>query len=222
MKRTPLVTPLAALLAALLLCGSGFAQPLRIATGELPWAIKHVPYETPIEAVVDGKCPEGSVSFALRSGKLPKGIELSGGGLRGTPEETGFFRFTIAATAQCAAATKTLQLFVTGKPVLFVDEREIAFEYKAGGAAPGTKTLLVSSTWPELPYAAVVRATEWLRADPSSGVTPRRGDVFTGDAVALDVDPAKLAPGIYRASVMFYARNGANAPSVPVTLKVLE
>ncbi len=206
----------------LLACGSSFAQALRIVTSELPAAIKNVPYEVPIETASNGKCPEGNVGILVLSGTLPKGLDLVGGSLRGTPQEMGVFRFNVLATTQCAETVKTLQLVVTGKPVLFVDEREVVFERKVGSTAPVSTTLLISSTWPDLPYSVLVHPAEWLRANPAAGVTPGRGDALTGDAVSLEIDSAKLAPGVYHAAVTFYARDGANAPTVPVTLKVRE
>jgi hypothetical protein len=77
----------------------------------------------------------------------------------------------------------------------------------------------VSATWPNLPYSVQVDAG-WLTRKVLAGVTPGQGSGLSSDIVSLEIDPKDLAPGIYRASVRFSTRSGANSPVVAVTLKV--
>ena len=53
-------------------------------------------------------------------------------------------------------------------------------------------------------------------------MTPENGSPFTADQVAVQINPEKLSPGVYHATLSFSAWQGANAPSVAVTLKVVQ
>jgi hypothetical protein len=209
------------LLTAFAMC-CPLAHSLQIRTEKLPWAIVGQPYRAEINTGLDDRCLAADVRFTLAGGSLPRGLTLNVLGVEGTPREMGRFQFTIRAANQCIAMEKTIELFVTGKPVLDVSPGELAFEYHVGGALPKARAVLVTSTWPGLPYSVSANGTEWVYAEPASGITPDSGSALRGDAVAVRINPEKLNPGIYRTAVVFSTWMGANAPEIRVTLKVVK
>ena len=209
------------LLTALAMCCPP-ACPLQIRTERLPWAIIGQPYRAEIDAGLDDRCTAADVRFTLAGGSLPSGLTLNIFGVEGTPREMGRFQFTIRAANQCIAVEKTIELFVTGKPVLEVSADELAFEYHVGGPLPWRGAVLVTSTWPDLPYSVSANGTEWVHAEPASGVTPDSGSALRGAAVTVRVNPEKLSPGTYRTAIVFSTWMGANAPEIRVTLKVVK
>ncbi len=198
------------------------AHSLQIRTEKLPWAIVGQPYRAEVDMGLDDRCMAADVRFTLAGGNLPRGLTLDVFGVEGTPREVGRFQFTIRAANQCVAIEKTIEVFVTGKPVLDVSPGELAFEYHVGGAPPKARVVLVSSTWPGLTYGVSVNPTEWVHAEPASGVTPDAGSALSGDAVTVRIHPEKLNPGTYRTTVVFSTWLGANAPEIPVTLKIVK
>jgi Putative Ig domain len=198
------------------------AHSLQIRTEKLPWAIVGQPYRAEINTGLDDRCIAADVRFTLTDGSLPRGLSLDVFGVGGTPREVGRFQFTIRAANQCVAVEKTIELFVTGKPVLDVSPGELVFEYHVGGPLPWPGAVLVTSTWPGLPYGISANGVEWVRAEPASGVTPDSGSALRGDAVTVRIHPEKLNPGTYRTTLVFSTWLGANAPEIPVTLKVVE
>jgi hypothetical protein len=196
------------------------AHPLQIRTEKLPWAIVGQPYRAEINTGLDDRCTAADVRFTLAGGSLPSGLTLNVFGVEGTPRELGRFQFTVRAANQCIAVEKTIELFVTGKPVLEVSADELPFEYHMGGPLPMAWVLLVTSTWPGLPYSVNASGTEWVHLEPASGVTPVSGSALRGDAVTVRINPEKLSPGTYRAAVVFSTWMGANSPEIRVTLKV--
>lgn len=66
-----------------------------IVTEEIPQAVKYVPYGTMIQN--SNKYSWNQVSYSLKGGKLPAGMELKPNGeLYGVPTETGEFQFTVS------------------------------------------------------------------------------------------------------------------------------
>jgi hypothetical protein len=198
------------------------AQALSIRTEELPRAIKGAPYHAELTTAVSGRCPNGDVRLTVGPGKLPKGLELFSFGIQGTPRQMGRFRFTLRAANGCAADTKTFDLEVTGKPILLVFPANLVFECHAGSEAPPEEIIRVQGSWPNLAYSIDTSPAPWLKMEPFAGKTPDSESVLTGDRVRVGVDPAKLAPGMYHATLKFYASGSENAPTVEVTLKVLK
>lgn len=70
------------------------ATPLSIKVDTLPPAYVNEPYTATIRAV-GGLTP---YTFKLAKGKLPPGLALQGGEIRGTPSEEGDFSFTISVS----------------------------------------------------------------------------------------------------------------------------
>ena len=193
---------------------------LAIRTAELPWAVVNTGYRTAIETGIDGRCPDGDVAVSLNGGNLPRGLEVRAGFLSGTAREIGKFQFSVRASNACSAAEKEFELIVTGKPILRAFPEELTCEYRVGGAGPAPLTVLVSASWPDLPYAMRIDAP-WLSGKVRAGTTPATGSGLTSDAVSLQVDPKDLAPGIYHGSLRLSTWMGANSPVVAVTLRVV-
>jgi hypothetical protein len=107
---------------------------IEFVTADLPWAIAEKGYEAPpLEVRVSGSCPIGGVGYAVVSGALPPGVQLSRlGYFSGAPVHTGQFSFTLRASDGCGWAEKQFTLEVTGAPVITVTPVHISFVCKAG------------------------------------------------------------------------------------------
>ena len=209
------LAPLALACSALL-----YAAPLSFRAPELPWAAIGSDYRATIETQGDGRCSLADVVLYVVDGVLPEGLKLQGDTVSGVPKQMGLFRFRLRARNNCATAEQGFQLQVTGKPILRLSTSELVFDYRAGDPAPKPRNVLVSSTWPELPYS-VTGAPSWLRVRLRAGVTPFSGSAFSSDAATVEVLPQDLKPGVYEATLVFLAPQGDAPPTVPVKLKVL-
>lgn len=110
---------LIAALAALLLlsgCGGDLQTPgeaLRLFGEDLPRAFLGEPFEAPVRAV-GGLRP---FDFEVMEGKLPDGLELVNGTIRGTPGKTGTFEFTVAVSdANLSRTFREYRLVVVERP----------------------------------------------------------------------------------------------------------
>jgi hypothetical protein len=195
------------------------ASPLSFRSTELPWAAVGNDYRAAIQTEGNGRCPLADVVLSVADGVLPDGLRLQGDAIAGVPRQIGIFRFRLHAANNCAAADHEYELQVTGKPVLRVSPEELVFEYRTGEPAPKPRNVLVTSTWPELPYS-VTGAANWLRIRLRAGVTPYAGSAFSSDAATVEVVPQDLKPGVYEATLVFLARQGSTPPSVSVRLTV--
>lgn len=206
--------------------------PLRAATTEiefvtmdLPWAISEKGYETPpLEVRVSGSCPIGGVGYAVVSGALPPGIQLSRlGYFSGTALHTGEFPFTVRASDGCGWTAKHFTLVVTGAPVLTVTPIKVSFECKAG-ESPAEQPIRVSATWPRLAYRLTVSngaaKLAWLTATPEHGTTPRQGSAMADDIVHLHADTVGMKPGHYSTSITVSSWQALRPVSVEVELIV--
>lgn len=175
---------------------------IEFVTTDLPWAIAEKGYEAPpLEVRVSGSCPHGGVGYAVVSGELPPGIQLSRlGYFSGAPLHTGEFKFTIRASDGCGWAGKQFTLVVTGAPVITVTPMRILLQCKAGETPP-EQQVRVSATWPRLPYRLTTSNAAWLTATPEHGSTPRQGSAMAYDFVQLRVDTVGIKPGHYSASI---------------------
>jgi hypothetical protein len=171
-------------------------------TVDLPWAIAEKGYEAPpLEVRVSGSCPHGGVGYAVVSGALPPGIQLSRlGYFSGAPLHTGEFKFTIRASDGCGWAGKEFTLVVTGAPMITVTPMRLSFQCKAGETPP-EQQVRVSATWPRLAYRLTTSDAAWLTATPEHGATPRQGSAMAFDLVHLRVDTVGIKPGHYSTSI---------------------
>jgi hypothetical protein len=194
---------------------------IEFVTVDLPWAVPEKGYEAPpLEVRVSGSCPIGGVGYAVVSGVLPPGIQLSRlGYFSGSPLHTGEFPFTVRASDGCGSTTKQFKLVVTGAPVLTVTPAKVWFETKAGENPP-EKDVRVSATWPRLAYRLTVSNAAWLTATPEHGSTPRDGSAMAQDIVHVRVDTVGLKPGHYSASITVSCWQMAQPARIDVELVV--
>jgi hypothetical protein len=208
--------------AALLCCGRLLcAQGIAIRTDQLPWAIKGEPYTAEVVTRVSGRCPISDVRLSVIAGELPKGLDLFTYGLEGTPLQMGTYHFTLEAANSCGTAIHQMRLLVTGRPILLVSPAHVVLDQTVGVENGPEDIVKVEASWPELAYSVMIlNAAPWLSVSPAEGKTPGPDSAFTGDRVQLHAKAGNLAPGIYHATLKFYAKSSQNAPTVDVTLQV--
>jgi hypothetical protein len=194
---------------------------IEFVTVDLPWAIAEKGYEAaPLEVRVSGSCPIGGVGYAVVSGALPPGIQLSRlGYFSGAPLHTGEFSFTIRASDGCGWAGKQFTLIVTGAPVITVTPMRILLTCKTG-ETPTERQIRVSATWPRLAYNLSTGNSAWLIATPERGATPRQGSAIADDIVHLRVDTVGLKPGRYLAQVTVSSWQALQPVRVEVELTI--
>jgi hypothetical protein len=215
---------LAAILVLLALAVPGSTE-IEFVTVDLPWAIAEKGYEAPpLEVRVSGSCPIGGVGYAVVSGALPPGVQLSRlGYFSGAPLHTGEFSFTVRASDGCGWIGKAFKLVVTGAPVLSVTPVHVSFECKPeckAGETTKEQQVRVSATWPRLAYRLTTTNAAWLTVTPEHGTTPREGSAMADDIVHLGVDSAGLKPGHYTASIAVSSWQALEAVHVEVELTV--
>jgi hypothetical protein len=191
-------------------------------TEELPWAIVDKGYSPPpLEVRGGGICPLGGTGYAVVSGILPPGVQLSRlGYISGTPLRTGSFPVTIRAVNGCSWTGRRFTLVVTGAPVLTVTPAKLEFRYTAGEGLPPEQTVQVSATWPKLAYQMTAAGAAWVHATPEHGFTPREGSAVTGDVVHVRVDPGALKPGQYSATIAVSAWRALHTPLITIELTI--
>jgi hypothetical protein len=202
-------------------CAPGCPQGIENLRGEaghdtarqLPVAAKGVAYRALLDTRIDVRCLMAYITLSLASGELPPGLRLTMFGLEGVPLETGRFPFTVRVGNGCGSRIRAWELEVTGKPILEASPDEILFR-----GEKGPRAILVSSTWPNLPYHVEKQNADWLEVSLNSGRTPPAGSALTGDMVTLRADPSKVKPGTYRGALVFSTPGGANVQTVPVVL----
>jgi hypothetical protein len=194
---------------------------IEFVTGDLPWAVAEKGYEAPpLEVRVSGSCPIGGVGYAVVSGALPPGIQLSRlGYFSGAPLHTGEFVFKIRASDGCGWIEKQFTLIVTGAPVITVAPLRISFECKAG-ETPTEQQMRVSATWPRLAYRLTVSNAAWLIATPEHGTTPRQGSAMSNDIVHVRADTTGLKPDRYTAKITVSSWQALQPVQVDVALTV--
>lgn len=211
-------------------------------TPELPWAAVGKGYEpAPLEVRVGGACPLGGIGYMAMGGKLPPGLHLSRlGYFSGTASHAGSYDFVIRAANGCSVAMKQFTIVVSAAPVLTVTPGHLIFVAAEHDGSP-EQSLLVSATWPNLPYNITVVGGDWLTALPEQGRTPgpdssralseASGSALRaasspassapGDTVRVRIDPSSLKPGHYSATLMLSAWQAAPTSAVIVELTVL-
>jgi hypothetical protein len=187
---------------------------------QLPVAARGVAYRTSLDIRSDMRCPMADATLSLVSGNLPPGLRLTMDGLDGTPLETGHFHFTVRLRNGCSSTTRMVELEVTGKPILQASPDQITFTTNVTVQKPAPRAVLVSSTWPDLPYRVEKQNADWLEMNLTSGRTPAANSALTADTVTLNADPSKLRPGTYRGTLLVSTPGGANVQTIPVILVV--
>jgi hypothetical protein len=207
-----------ALVAAKVQSGGRGAGVIQIESEELSRGIQGLAYSAEIRISLDGRCPQSDSSLFLASGTLPRGVRTTAEGLAGVPMEMGLFRFWIGARNTCATTTRAFELLVTGRPILraLPDRIEITV---SPDSPPVNQTVVISSTWPSLPYGIFPREPSWLNLRPVQGATPEASSAFTGDRAIVTAAPLKLAPGIHHGTIIVSAWR-ADPITIDVTVTV--
>jgi hypothetical protein len=203
-------------------------------TTELPRAALGKGYESvPLEVRVGGACPLGGIGYAVMGGKLPPGLQLSRlGYFSGTASRAGSYDFVIRAANGCSATMKQFTIVVSAAPVLTITPAHLIFVAAENDGSP-EQSLLVSATWPNLPYSISIAGGDWLTALPELGRTPgvpsnpSLNTVSTvistpaGDTVRVRVRCSNLNAGHYSATLTLSAWQAAPSAAVVVELTVL-
>ena len=94
----------------------------------------------------------------------------------------------------------------------------LSFNYQAGGPAPGSQPLSVTSSGASVNFTAspsTASGGNWLQVSPGSGTTPA--------SPTVSVDPAALAAGTFTGSITVQAPQASGSPqTVTVTLTVTD
>jgi hypothetical protein len=194
------------------------AGAVEIESVDLPRAIGGRQYSATIRTSVDGQCPAGNVGLFLAGGSLPPGLRITYDGLAGVPTKLGAFRFSIGARNSCVNTTREFELLVTGRAILRVVPEHLEFTVSAD-SPPLAQTVLISSTWPGLPYTLSTAADSWLTLRQAEGTTPQPGAIFAGDRATVAAIPMKLAPGVHHSRVIVSAWQ-ADPIAIDVTVTV--
>ncbi len=167
------ILAIAALIPAVRGCAIEFVA-IEFVTAELPWAPVGKDYApAPLEVRTSGECPLGGLGFAVVSGALPSGIELSRlGYFSGIASRSGSYDFTVRAANGCSWTSRRFTLVVSAPPVLSIKPERIQFQAVVGEGAPPMQVLRVSASWPHLPYEIAIAGGDWLKALPDQGRSP--------------------------------------------------
>jgi hypothetical protein len=209
-------------LGTLLVLGPLRAADVEFLTQELPWAVVDKSYAPPpLEVRTSGACTSGGISYAVVSGALPPGLQLSRlGYFSGVPLRTGSFEIAVRVATGCSWTTKHFTLISTGSPVLSATPTKLEFRGKSGDPGLLEQAVQISATWPKLAYG-VQSSVDWLVALPERGFTPRESSALTSDTVHVRIDPVHLKPGRYQAVLVFSAWQAATL-RIPVEVNITE
>ncbi len=209
-------------LAALGVCWPLLSADVEFVTEELPWAVIDKGYAPPpLEARSSGACTSGGISYAVVSGVLPPGLQLSRlGYISGVPLRTGSFEIAVRVATGCSWTTRHFTLISTGAPVLSEKPPRLEFRASLGGNPP-EQVIHISATWPKLPYR-LTSSADWLSLVPERGFTPRETSAMVNDAVHVRVDASHLKPGQYQAVIAISAWQAAETLHVPVQFTLTE
>ena len=201
------------------------AEALRLLGSSLKEGVAGEPYEEALRTA-GGLRP---YTHELESGKLPAGLELDGGVVRGTPTETGTFRFTVKVTdARLSSALLEYSLRVIEVPPPALDltvpgtETRAAFTVRAGvGDARKLRGLSTRLEWDPAAFRLVEDSVEsaraqvimfshaeegWLQVDLAVTGRPLDG---SGDLFRFRLEPLEAArPGL-EANTLFLAEGAA-------------
>lgn len=178
----------------------------------LPDAAVSVPYSQ----LLTSSGGQPGYLWLVSQGSLPPGVSLSPNGiLNGTPTVAGSYDFTLKLQDALLYTTeKSCQLRVNGP--FRLSPSELTFSGRAGGGAPASQMLSVSSSTAAQSFSVRVTTDNnepWLRATPSTGTLPA--------AIEVTADPRSLAAGTYSGLVTVSTLNLAQQSLVArVTLQV--
>jgi uncharacterized protein (TIGR03437 family) len=122
---------------------------------------------------------------------------------------TGQIQLTSAASSQAGAVGVTVT--VTGSANLNVFPSSMSFEVPAGGLMPEPKQATVSSV-PVTSFQARVIDGNWLSVTQNANTTPA--------TLTVSIQPAGLAPGVHRGSILITAVGAPTSQLIAVQLTV--
>lgn len=186
---------------------------IEIESRELPRGIQGLEYDADIRITLDGRCPQAGTSLFLAGGALPRGLRTTAAGLAGVPAEVGVFRFWVGVRNTCASAKRKFELTITGRPILRAVPDRIEITVSPDSASVD-KTVVISSTWPDLAYTIFPRDPSWLKLRQVRGITAE-----TGDRAIVTAIPRQLAPGIHHGALIISAWR-ADPITIDVTVTV--
>jgi hypothetical protein len=192
-------------------------------TQELPWAVVDKSYAPPpLESRTSGACPLGGISYAVVSGALPPGLQLSRlGYLSGVPLRAGSFEIAIRVSNGCTWTARHFVLTTAAAPVLSSSPRALVFVETAERAV-AVQTVHISATWPVLAYQ-VSSDSAWLTATPELGfMRTKSASQPGGDTLRVRVDGHDLKPGSYQGTITISAWQAAEALRIQVVLTLNE
>ncbi len=181
--------------------GGGFivnTGQLTVITNSLPGATQYAPYGLRLQATGG----DGSYSWALTGGSLPKGMSFStSGDLTGAPAAPGSFSFRVKVTSGGGEATANLSLQVTpaNLPLAIVDQElpvaEFGKSYQARLVAVGGKPPYVWTLKPEsrLPAGLALSTDGTVEGRASEAVKPGEANEFPFSVELKDAAGAQAA-----------------------------
>ncbi len=183
------------------------AQGLVISSSGPPLA-----YNSTVNYVAGSSGNSNWVSFTNPSGITPGtvGVTLNPSGL-----PAGVYKANIAITSSASNSPLSVPVTLTVTPAitLIVTPPTVTFTYVQGAAMPPPQQVQFTTSSGSLAYSFNVNQVSWLLVLPPGGVNP--------SALALSVNPAGLAAGLYTTTIQVFASGAVNSPqSLPVTLMV--
>jgi hypothetical protein len=202
-------------LCALLVLPLLHAADIEFVTSELPWATVDKAYSPPpLETRASGACPLGGIGYAVVSGSLPAGVQLSRlGYFSGVPRRTGAYEFAVRVSNGCTWTARHYVVTVAKSPVMTASPERMMLD------ALGDAVLHVSATWPRLAYQAASSA-RWLKVAPEHGFTSQEGSETYKDLVHVHADTSQLKPGHHAATIRIAAWQASRSVVVAVELTV--
>jgi hypothetical protein len=178
------------------------AQPVKVAAGRSYWI-----------GLLNPATSEGALRWRDRAGGSGGGEETSGA------QDLTAFPTTWATGENWSDGPLSAYGLAPAPPApdpgVDVEPGRLAFAATAGGAAPAPQSLVVGAN------SGGCAPCHWQISDdaPWLSETPGEGDWPT--EVSVSVDPTRLTPGTYRATVILDRGDGIDRTEIPVVLKVV-
>jgi len=103
---------------------------------------------------------------------------------------------TLSSISTTSTTVVSVTLIVTGSPSLSASPNILDFQAPSGGLPPPSRTVTITST-PAIGIRTEIVNAPWLSVSPTTGTTPQ--------VLTITANPASLAPGTYRGSVVISA-----------------
>ncbi|MFN7924619.1 MAG: hypothetical protein U0Q16_31240 [Bryobacteraceae bacterium] len=149
------------------------------------------------------------------SGVTPSDLAVTADG---TGLDPGTYGGTIRLDSGASSRTIPVTLEVRRQlPSLNLSQASLTFNLIAGGGAPATQQVQITSSGDAIPFAVTSSITgggNWLSVSGTGTTTPA--------TLTIGINPAGLTPGTYNATINITSTAAGNSPrSIPVTLTVV-